>query len=381
MTPRGPRYVGELSRYIETVLDDPTALVAALAALLADPESYEVAKGQPATTLVDFVHELVLTNRDLQRHLADDQTPTHRALLDGRWSAVWRGARENSTATPSFDYDLCISFAGADRAVAEGIATALTSTPMQRRVFYDEFEKVNLWGEELFAYLHEVYSARSRFCLILFSHRYRERAWTRHELRAAQTRVLHERESYVLPVALDQGAVPDEFASVGFWSFCPGDEEKIAEAAEQKINDYIGQHYLPAEEIAELLTRSVVSGAILDGFRAGTKERRDAGDTAGAQALTALAVIAATDTERLHRPIRSLIDLVLFADGAVSALFDEEDNVVVFGRSPAKRWLGPQAPLLFSAEGWSGTLRQVEERLNALGEEDVREQEDAGGRA
>ena len=287
MAERRPRYVDELSRYVEGALDDPTAVVAALAALLADPESYEPQKAQPSRTLVDLVHELVLTNRELQRHLADERTPTTRELLDGKWSAVWRRARGASVAASSFDYDLCISFAGADRAIAESIASTLVSTPMQRRVFYDEFEQLDLWGEELFAYLHDVYSRRSRFCLILFSHDYRERAWTRHELRAAQTRVLRDKQSYVLPVAVDEGAVPEEFASVGFWPFSPGDEERIANAAEEKINDYVSQHYLPVEEIAELLNRSLVSGAIVDGFREGIKRRRREGDDAGAQALTA----------------------------------------------------------------------------------------------
>ena len=87
------------------------------------------------------------------------------------------------------------------------------------------------------------------------------------------------------------------------------------------------------------------------------------------------AVIAAADTERLHRSIRAVIDLVLFAE-VESGLFDDEDNVIVFGRSPAKRWLGAQAPLLFSAEGWSETLGRLDERLRALGFDDSTEQDD-----
>jgi hypothetical protein len=188
---------------------------------LTDPAAYSTSKGEPSSTLTDFVQELVLSDRPLQRHLSNPELPVSRELIDDKWCAVWRGARTSGAISTSFEYDVCISFAGADRAVAERIADALLSNKMKRRIFYDEFEKSTLWGEDLFNYLHDVYSKRSRFCLILFSHRYRQRAWTRHELRAAQTRVLTEEEAYVLPVALDEGAVPDEFATVGYWSFAP----------------------------------------------------------------------------------------------------------------------------------------------------------------
>src|SRR5262249_43712122 len=158
----------------------------AVASLLSDPSAYASAKGQPDSALVDFVHELVLTNRYLQAQLRDPDAPVSRALIDGKWCVVWRDTRSSSTSTASFEYDVCISFAGSDRAVAEEIATRLSTNGMGRKVFYDDSEKVSLWGEELFQYLYEVYSQRCKFCLILFSHAYRQRAWTRHELRAAQ---------------------------------------------------------------------------------------------------------------------------------------------------------------------------------------------------
>ena len=247
---------------------------------------------------------------------------------------------------------------------------------MKRRVFYDEFDKVGLWGQELFNYLHNVYSEQSRFCLILFSHRYRTRAWTRLELRAAQTRLLEERESYILPIAIDEGAVPDEFASIGYWPFEAGDEQRIADAAEEKINDYLGMYYFPLDEIAEILKRDLVSGAILDGFRHGIKERRARGDEAGAQALAAIAVVAMADAESLNRRVRAVVDLVLFAEGAVGSCFDDNGSLVVYDEAAVKRWTGSEAPLLFSAEGWSERVDAIQARLDALEADAAQEQDD-----
>jgi len=368
MSAEGPPYLSELARYVEENLAEPTALVAALGALLSDPAAYSASKGEPSSTLVDFVQELVLTDRSLQRLLSEPEVPISRELVDGTWSAVWRGARTSSAAT-SFEYDVCISFAGADRPAAERIAGAILSNGMKRKVFYDEFENVTLWGEDLSNYLHDVYSKRSRFCLILFSHRYRQRAWTRHELRAALTRVLAERQAYVLPVALDEGAVPDEFASIGYWSFTPGDEQRIADATEEKINDYIGRHYLSVEEFADLLTRVRVGDAILDGFRDGIKARQATTDMAEAQAMSVVALIATANSETFLKPVRALIDLVLFDDGAVGGLFDDDGDLVVFGDTKVKRWLGSEGPIMLFTESWEDHIRPYKERWDAANSE------------
>jgi hypothetical protein len=87
---RGPRYLAELTRYVEDNLDAPLVLAVALAALLADPEAYEPHKGQPSGALADFVQELVLTDRPLQLHLSNDDTPVSRELLDGKWTVARR---------------------------------------------------------------------------------------------------------------------------------------------------------------------------------------------------------------------------------------------------------------------------------------------------
>ena len=64
-------------------------------------------------------------------------------------------------------YDVCLSFAGEDRDYAEKIATKLHSLGVH--VFYDQDEKVELWGKDLYEYFADVYQNSSRYCVIFIS--------------------------------------------------------------------------------------------------------------------------------------------------------------------------------------------------------------------
>jgi hypothetical protein len=54
-----------------------------------------------------------------------------------------------------FEYDFCLSFAGEQRAYVEEVASELKSRGI--RVFFDDYEKAELWGKDLYAHLDEVY--------------------------------------------------------------------------------------------------------------------------------------------------------------------------------------------------------------------------------
>lgn len=361
-----PRYLREVLEYVQTHLEEPTSLLAALCALLTDPDSYKRPKRQPLNSLTDFVGELALTNRPLQDYLRA-RSPVTRELLDGKWVLTWKGVRHEKRGS-GFTFDACISFAGVDRAVAEEIAASLAANGMNRRVFYDDFENVTLWGEDLFAYLYDVYANKSMYCIILFSHAYRQRAWTRHELRASQTRTLAERTAYVLPVELDLGAVPEEFANVGYWPFKPGDGLRIADAVEDKINQYASQFYLTAEEIGEKFTLSAIRSGILAGFRVGIRQAQSEIDPQRAQALAVLAVIAGADTHDLQPDVRSLVDLIVFSGGSIGDLFVDDEVLANGDAGKMLRRLGPDGPLMLKMEGWEQHLGPVIEGLERLRE-------------
>lgn len=352
--------------YVEANLEDPTKVGLALSCLLTDPDSYKT-KSAPTAALTEFVSEWLITDATVKTQLAGINFPVSRVLMNGRWVPIWREARAIEEAPSAFKYTVCISFAGKDRAIAEGIARALTAGEIPRTVFYDEFEKTDLWGENLYERLHRVYSTESMFCVILFSHAYRQRAWTRHELKSAQTRLLVDRKSYVLPVAIDRGAIPDEFASVGYWSYFPGDEPTIAEAVEQKINDFIGTHYVTVDEIAESLSYDRIATAVIDGFKQGIRERTKE----DAPSLAVLAMIAGADSANFSNPnIRALVDLVLNSSGAVADLFDTDDRLVVFGETDVRRAFGVHGPVLLSKK-WMEHIQPYIDRWEAFRDADL----------
>lgn len=114
----------------------------------------------------------------------------------------------------NFRYDIAISFAGEDRQVAEEIATLLKLHDIS--VFYDDFEKAELWGKDLYEYLARIYSKDARHCIIIISSHYAKKLWTTHERKNAQERAFRDNEDYILPVRLDDTALPGIRDTVGY---------------------------------------------------------------------------------------------------------------------------------------------------------------------
>jgi hypothetical protein len=88
--------------------------------------------------------------------------------------------------TPS--YDICLSFAGEERFFVERVAESLQE--MGIRVFYDSYEKVTLWGKNLYDHLDFVYSQAARYYVLFVSKSYAAKVWTNHERKSAQERAL-----------------------------------------------------------------------------------------------------------------------------------------------------------------------------------------------
>jgi hypothetical protein len=113
-------------------------------------------------------------------------------------------------------YDVAISFAGEDRSVARDLATRLLAG--NYRVFYDEFQQSDLWGEDLVQKLAAVYGEQSRYCVIIVSAAYAAKVWTGHELRAAIAAALFQgdRDAYILPLRLDDTKLPGLLPTIGY---------------------------------------------------------------------------------------------------------------------------------------------------------------------
>lgn len=146
-----------------------------------------------------------------------------------------------------YEYDIALSFAGEDRSHAEALAMALVSRKI--RVFYDKFEEHTLWGKNLIEYLHEVYSKRARYCIILISKNYVKKEWTRHERRSALERALHQEREYLLPIRLDDTSLPGLPETLGYIRFGDYKIDELADLVVRKLG-YPLSRIIPVDTIS-----------------------------------------------------------------------------------------------------------------------------------
>lgn len=116
--------------------------------------------------------------------------------------------------TGSERYDVALSFAGENRDYVRGVAESLKAKGV--RVFYDDFEKALLWGENLTERFVDVYMDSSRYVVLFISEHYRDKVWTRLERRAALARALTEDRAYVLPARFDDTEIEGLLPTVGY---------------------------------------------------------------------------------------------------------------------------------------------------------------------
>lgn len=133
-----------------------------------------------------------------------------------------------------FDYDVTLSFAGEDREYVEKIALYLKKRGV--KVFYDKFEVANLLGKDLYQYLSRIYKDNARFCVVFVSQSYKNKAWTRHELRNAQNRAFHENKEYILPVFLEDVILDGLIDTIGYLKTSEYTYEEICDIIIEKIN-------------------------------------------------------------------------------------------------------------------------------------------------
>jgi hypothetical protein len=141
--------------------------------------------------------------------------------------------RMTSVSSGIFDYDVALSYAGEDRAYVEQVAAQLRQRDV--RIFYDEYAAAQLWGNDLYVLLDEVYRKRARFTVIFVSRYYASKPWTQHERQSAQARALTNIGPYLLPVRLDDSELPGLRPTVGYIDARNTSVERLVWLIEQKL--------------------------------------------------------------------------------------------------------------------------------------------------
>lgn len=133
----------------------------------------------------------------------------------------------------AYEYDVALSFAGEDRDYVEKVAAYLKDKGIN--VFYDDYEKVKLWGKDLYIHLDEVYRKKAKYCVMFLSKAYASKVWTNHERSSAQARAFGEKEEYILPVRFDNTEIPGIRPTVGYLDLKGISPEELGESIIKKI--------------------------------------------------------------------------------------------------------------------------------------------------
>jgi hypothetical protein len=157
-------------------------------------------------------------------------------LIDIMIIEYFEKTKTNSSYKKSreFEYDIALSFASEQRDYAEKVAQILKNEGI--KVFYDKFEESQLWGKDLYEYLDEIYSKKSKYCVIFISADYASKLWTTHERKSAQTRAFEEKSEYILPVRFDDTEIPGIRKTVGYIDALKTSEELLAIQIRNKLS-------------------------------------------------------------------------------------------------------------------------------------------------
>jgi TIR domain/DnaB-like helicase C terminal domain len=145
-------------------------------------------------------------------------------------------------------YDVALSFAGEDRQYVRSVADGLQKAGVS--VFYDDYEKANLWGKDLYAHLTSVYRDRSRYTIMFISQHYAQKLWTNHERKSAQAKAFSESREYILPVLFDDTEISGMLNTVGYIDARSTTPEELVELIRLKLSERI--QTASSEEIAEV---------------------------------------------------------------------------------------------------------------------------------
>lgn len=156
--------------------------------------------------------------------------------------------------SPAHNYDVALSFAGEDRPYVAEVANMLRQLGV--RVFYDEYEEVDLWGKDLYSHLDKVYRKDAQFCVMFISRNYANKVWTNHERQSAQARALQE-SSYILIARFDDTDIPGVRETIAYVDLSKKDPIELAHliarklGPEFKIDELVSylKHSLPEYDI------------------------------------------------------------------------------------------------------------------------------------
>ncbi len=133
-------------------------------------------------------------------------------------------------------YDVTFSFAEENNAFVKEVAGHLKGRDLT--YYYYKEDEVEAWGKDLRTHLSGIYSKQSRLCVIFVSADYKEKVWTKIELKNAQVRARKDIHEYLLPFKLDDTELPEIPPFIKYLSSKEVDSKALAEAIYKKIEQH-----------------------------------------------------------------------------------------------------------------------------------------------
>jgi len=130
-------------------------------------------------------------------------------------------------------YHVALSFAGEDRPYVDQVATHLRQRGV--KVFYDDFERVSLWGTNLYTHFSDVYRNKALFAVMFISQHYAQKVWTSLERESMQARALEENKTYILPARFDDTEIPGLLHTIAYENLAKQSPSQFAELICDKL--------------------------------------------------------------------------------------------------------------------------------------------------
>jgi len=146
---------------------------------------------------------------------------------------VVRGEPATPTPPSSFEYDVAITYAAEDVAVAGEIARRLTDLGV--RVFFDKFSQASLWGKNLAERFRSAYGNKTRYVLVLVSRHYVVKDWTGFEFTIARGEAAKRPEEFILPVRLDDTPMLGLRQEVAYVDYQKEGSSRIVDLVREKL--------------------------------------------------------------------------------------------------------------------------------------------------
>ncbi len=171
-----------------------------------------------------FLKGLIEGNEEIRQTLHFDENSLQLTIEDPQFlffvrNIPWRQfAIDIGFLSVEFDrrYDFALSFAGADRDVAQALAEKLRENEVE--VFYDKFEQARILAEDVEEYLRPIYQSEANYVVALLGPDYPKRIWTKFESDAFKERF---KDGRVIPVWFSSAppGIFDESTRVGGITF------------------------------------------------------------------------------------------------------------------------------------------------------------------